>query len=86
MELTGLKDGSFQVRLREAFPLVERFEVPYVVVDEPEKAEVEVQGQSKEGFTLLNKEDNNKVNVIRFITLLSAIGNWKGLWQGAGFQ
>lgn len=61
LDLTGLKDGSFQVRLREAFPLVERFEVPYVVNDEPEMAEVQVQGQSKEGFTLINKEDNNKV-------------------------
>ena len=36
MEISALKNGVFRVKIREAFPLVPRFEVPEVLVSEPE--------------------------------------------------
>ncbi len=37
LQISGLKDnGGFRVKMREAFPLVPRFEVPEVLVGEPE--------------------------------------------------
>ena len=36
MEISALTLGGFRVKIREAFPLVPRFEVPEVLVSEPE--------------------------------------------------
>ena len=37
MEISALKsDGGFRLKIREAFPLIARFEVPEVLVGEPE--------------------------------------------------
>ena len=36
VEISALKSGGFRVKIREAFPLVPRFEVPEVLVGEPE--------------------------------------------------
>jgi alpha 1,3-glucosidase len=54
MELVGLKDNTFRVRVREAFPLVPRFEVPHVLDGEPEQATVEVKDRTDTGLTLHN--------------------------------
>ena len=39
MEISALKVAGFRVKIREAFPLVARFEVPEVLVAEPELAD-----------------------------------------------
>ena len=36
LEISALKSGGFRVKIREAFPLVPRFEVPEVLAGDPE--------------------------------------------------
>ena len=42
MDIAGVRDETFRVRVREAFPKVPRFEVPHVLDGDPEQAQVEV--------------------------------------------
>ena len=51
MEISALKNGVFRVKIREAFPLVPRFEVPEVLVSEPEAC--------KQTFTNLNSRQKS---------------------------
>ena len=50
LEVFGLKDETFRFRLREAFPLAPRFEVPEVLVGDPE--------QVKKIFAVIKKQKN----------------------------
>ena len=43
MEVSALKVAGFRVKIREAFPLVARFEVPEVLVAEPELDKMSIQ-------------------------------------------
>ena len=63
LELIGLKDSSFRFKVREAFPLVPRFEVPYVVNGEPEPQTISIVEQNADGFKLKSSEDGNEVFV-----------------------
>ena len=42
MDISGVFDGTFRVRIREAYPKVPRFEVPHVLDGDPEPTPVEV--------------------------------------------
>ena len=42
MDITGVRDETFRVRVREAYPKVPRFEVPHVLDGDPEPTPVEV--------------------------------------------
>ena len=42
MDIAGVRDETFRVRVREAYPKVPRFEVPHVLDGDPEQAQVEV--------------------------------------------
>lgn len=53
LEIFGLKDQSFRFRLREAFPLAPRFEVPEVLVGDPEQEELSVEDKTDSGFTVV---------------------------------
>lgn len=61
LEIFGLVDSSYRVRIREAFPLVPRFEVPYVLDGEPKVSPFTVESKSDSGFTLVNAKDQTKV-------------------------
>jgi len=52
MELFGLKDNTFRVKINEAYPAKPRFEVPLVLVGEPEQVEIKVLKQDNQGFTV----------------------------------
>ena len=43
LEIFGLKDDTFRFRMREAFPLAPRFEVPEVLVGDPEQVKWQLQ-------------------------------------------
>eukprot|EP00093_Oithona_nana_P001923 01923.XXX_16815_20980_1 [CDS] Oithona nana genome sequencing. len=62
MEISALKNGVFRVKIREAFPLVPRFEVPEVLVSEPELDTLTLDNQNDKSFTL--KSGSNKVEVV----------------------
>lgn len=63
-ELQALKDGTFRVGLREAFPLVPRFEVPNVLVDEaPEGVALTLDEQKPEGFTATTAGTGHRVRI-----------------------
>ena len=42
MDIAGVRDETFRVRVREAYPKVPRFEVPHVLDGDPEPTPVEV--------------------------------------------
>lgn len=52
LELLGQVDTTFRLRMTEAYPLKPRFEVPLVLVSEPELAAVTVITQDKDSITL----------------------------------
>lgn len=53
LEIFGLKDQTFRFKMREAFPLSPRFEVPEVLVGDPEQEELSVEGKTDAGFTVV---------------------------------
>ena len=62
LEVSALKaDSGFRVKIKEAFPLVPRFEVPEVLVNEPEIDPIGLEAQGQDGFTL--KAGKNKIVV-----------------------
>ena len=63
VELIGLVDETFRLRVREADPLVTRFEVPHVVLGEPEMDLISVENETDDGFTLVSKSGANKAVV-----------------------
>ena len=63
LEILALKDSSFRFKIREAFPLVERFEVPYVIDGSPEPEQLQVTDRTDTGFTI-KTDDANKVVVV----------------------
>jgi len=60
LELRGQTDATFRVKLNEAYPLRQRFEVPLVLVSEPELAALTVLAQTKESVTLGLAESSGK--------------------------
>ena len=50
MDISGVFDGTFRVRIREAYPKVPRFEVPHVLDGDPEPATVEVVDRYAAGY------------------------------------
>ena len=63
VEIIGLEDAKFRMRIKEAFPMVPRFEVPHVLVGEPEQKAITVKDQSEEGFTVESHDGSNKAVV-----------------------
>ena len=62
LEVSALKsDSGFRVKVKEAFPLVPRFEVPEVFVSEPEVDPIHLESQDDKGFTLVSGK--NKIVV-----------------------
>ena len=54
MDISGVLDQTFRVRIREAYPKVPRFEVPHVLDGDPEPATVEV--MDRYDFRVLSKQ------------------------------
>ena len=50
MDISGVADETFRVRIREAYPKVPRFEVPHVLDGDPEQAQVEVKDRCVQSF------------------------------------
>ena len=63
MEISALKVAGFRVKIREAFPLVARFEVPEVLVAEPELDQLNIQkSDDDKSFTITSGK--NKIEVV----------------------
>ncbi len=62
LEIQAVQDRTFRTRVREAFPLKERFETPEVLVeDAPKLAQARLAEQSDSGFTLWNEQGDKVV-------------------------
>ncbi len=53
LEIFGLKDNMFRFKIREAFPISERFEVPEVLASDPEQAPITLEDNSDHGFSVV---------------------------------
>lgn len=51
LEIFGLQDDTFRFKIREAFPLSQRFEVPEVLVGDPEQVPITIEDKTDSGFT-----------------------------------
>ena len=62
MEISALKVAGFRVKIREAFPLVARFEVPEVLVGEPELDQLTIEkSEDDKSFTITSGKDKIEV-------------------------
>ena len=62
MEISALKVAGFRVKIREAFPLVARFEVPEVLVSEPELDQLTIEkSEDDKSFTITSGKDKIEV-------------------------
>jgi alpha 1,3-glucosidase len=53
LEIFGLKDQTFRFKMREAFPIAQRFEVPEVLVGDPVQEGIKVEDLTEDGFSVL---------------------------------
>jgi len=59
LEIFGLRDNTFRFKIREAFPIAQRFEVPEVLVGDPEQDVIAIEDKTDSGFTAVL--GNNRV-------------------------
>ncbi len=52
LAIVALKDNTFRVQVKEAFPLVPRFEVPHVLDGELEQASLEIRDKTDSSFSV----------------------------------
>ena len=53
LEIIGLKDQTFRFKMREAFPIAPRFEVPEVLVGDPVQEGLKMEDMTENGFTVI---------------------------------
>ena len=73
LSIIGQADNTFRLKINEAYPLKPRFEVPLVLVTEPDPAAITVISRDSDKIVLASGKPQNAFSIISLFELISIL-------------